>query len=596
MKTNYFMLLLLPLFLTASVSISAQDDRPSIHASDVVFMYAADPATQYDDYQGTVVGWGGRPRSRAPRDVDRFKQRVEEAHKRGMRYCGSVDFLVDFAGFIDYAPDDFMEAVCRDLEGAPLQVPWLWDHKHKGHPAYWFCFNHPTYQKYLLDQAERVCLAPVDGLHIDDYSGTSHCSEFNGGCFCPYCMEGFRGYLQKKYSDQELLDLGISSIQSFDYGQHLKNKGFTPDDFKRYRKEDPLRKHFQDFQNEQMKTRISAVYSHAENLRGKPLVRSVNSSASSPRTVIPSPIIDYFCGEIPQHASRQTVGAEPVFVYKMVEALGDRQTATASGHDWAWIKANEKPGLVRAWIAQTYAHGSVFMAPHRQWCYTQELGTHWWSGKPQDFAFLYRFVRANAHLLDEYISLSNLAALCANSDFNAMKQCSTALTDANIPHDLLYTPEANLAPKNAPLENKYQAVLVSSNAKSQADWLKDSGVQIIEWDGLPSIPQAFQQWIVTNKPDYVRVSLRYKPEQPDAPLVCHVLNQNYQPDADSIAPGDITVAIAQPLLSHGGKSQISRAIIHEPNKESRTVDVQSSDSAVSFSIDQIGLWAIVELQ
>ncbi|MGC9328519.1 MAG: hypothetical protein ACP5I1_12860 [Candidatus Hinthialibacter sp.] len=595
MKITHFLMFSLSLILIASVSISAQEGRPAIHPSDVVFMYAADPAGQYDEYQGTVVGWGGRPRSRAPQDVDRFKQLVEEAHKRGMRYCGSVDFLVDFAGFIDFAPDDFMDAVCRDLDGNPLQVPWLWDHKHKGHPAYWFCFNHPSYQKYLLDQAERVCLAPVDGLHIDDYSGTSHCSEFNGGCFCPYCMNGFRDYLQKKFSHQELLDLGISSIQTFDYGKHLKEIGFTADEFKRYRKDDPLRKHFQDFQNEQMKIRISAVYKHAEDLRGKPLVRSVNSSASSPRTVIPSPIIDYFCGEIPQHASRQSLNAEPVFVYKMVETLGDRQTATASGHDWAWIKANDKPGLVRAWIAQTYAHGSVFMVPHRQWCYTQELGTHWWRGKPKDFAFLYRFVRVRSALLDGYVSLSNLAVLCTDSDFNALKQCSTALTEANIPHDLLYTPEANQAPRSAHSLKKYQAVLATSEAQSQAGWLQDQGLQIIEWNGIESLPEAFQQCIITDKPDYVRVSLRVKLDQPAAPLVCHVLNQNYKPGADSIAPCDTTVAIAKPLLSQAGKSQISRAIIHEPDKESRTVDVQSNDSAFSFTLDSLGLWAIVEL-
>jgi hypothetical protein len=52
----------------------------------------------------------------------------------------------------------------------------------------------------------------------------------------------------------------------------------------------------------------------------------------------------------------------------------------------------------------TYAHGQRFMVPHpsRQWCFTQELGTHWYEAPVAEYAPLYGFVRANMALLDGF--------------------------------------------------------------------------------------------------------------------------------------------------------------------------------------------------
>lgn len=88
-------------------------------------MYAPSDPTQYDACAGTVAGWGRRPRTLNAADVEGFRRRVAEAQKRGIRYCASVDFLVDFSGFIDFRPDNFMDAACRDLDGNPIHVlPW----------------------------------------------------------------------------------------------------------------------------------------------------------------------------------------------------------------------------------------------------------------------------------------------------------------------------------------------------------------------------------------------------------------------------------------------------------------------------------------
>ncbi len=585
--------------LIFALNAEASESRPKIYPSDVVFMYAADPASQYDAYDGTVVGWGGRPRSRDSNAVERFQSRVEEAHKREMRYCGSVDFLVDFGGFIDFRPDSFMEAVTRDLDGNPLRVPWLWDHEHKGHPAYWFCTNNPEYQKYLRDQAERACLAPIDGLHIDDYSGSSASSAYNGGCFCTYCMAGFREYLAKKYSTDQLQEMGIEDIEHFDYGKFLIAKGW---DAERYRKEHhscPLIGEFQIFQNRRMIERIRDVFEHAEKIRGKFLVRSINSSASGTRQLIPSPVIDYFCGEVGHHAASKEAPVEPVFVYKMVEALNRRQTATASGHDWAWIKANEKPGLVRMWIAQTYAFGSVFMVPHHQWCYTQELGTHWWHGEVEDFAYLYQFVRKHRSLLDGTASLANVALIHSTDNHRTIREAAIHMTEANIPFSVLVAGNEELPviidAKSVSKFNFFIKGTQSLDEKQQTILNRASGRKL-QWKGIEELPAMLQRQINIEGAEQVRISLRYHPENPGAPIVCHILNQNYDPDKDGVNTVTIKVSVNKELIEKGaGNRKIKHAKIHKPKRESVVTEVTSDQEAISFEVKNSGLWAIVEL-
>jgi hypothetical protein len=77
---------------------------------------------------------------------------------------------------------------------------------------------------------------------------------------------------------------------------------------------------------------------------------------------------------------------------------------TASGHDWAHVKAHGTHELARFWIALTYAHGQRFMVPHpsRQWCFNETLGTHWLAAPVEEYAPLYRFMRESAVWLDGF--------------------------------------------------------------------------------------------------------------------------------------------------------------------------------------------------
>ncbi len=543
--------------------------RPRVEASDVVFMYAAEPR-QYDLYSGTVTGWGGRARAREGKPLEEFLAQVQEAKRRGMRYCASVDFLVDFAGFIDFRPNDFMRSVCRDLDDKPLTVPWLHDHSYKGHPAYWFCSNSPDYRAYLIDQAERACLAPIDGLHIDDYRGTSACAAWNGGCFCEHCMSAFRDYLKRQGK------LSADEAERFDYGRYLRQQGITAERYRQNPWTVPFGAEFQRFQREAMMATVKTVFEHAERLRRRPLLRSVNSSASSPEALQVEPLVDYFCGEVDHHAATGKLSIEPLFVYRLVEAFGKRQTATASGWDWAWIAAQEKPGMVRAWIAQAYAFGSLFMVPHNQWCYTPERGTHWWRGKPEDFAPLYRFVRQHRELFDGYLPFTNTLLEIDEPRFGQAKRLAWQLLEANVPFALLYrTPDGRVHTAGNVRTSGYRLLAPDRSA-----------------DNLPD--EVRSQLHVESEGRFV-VSLRRHTAQGGYPLVIHLLHRDYRVEGDTVAPADVRLHLGEALLRRL-RATPREVTLFSPDGKARTAPLQRHREGVMVEVQGAGLWTVLALR
>ena len=116
-------------------------------------------------------------------------------------------------------------------------------------------------------------------------------------------------------------------------------------------------------------------------------------------------------GEVDHHAERGTSSLhDAVFAYRMAEAIGKPLAATARGFDWAWVKANHSTNLVKIWIALGYCMGQRLMAPHRQWCFTKEKGSHWYEGPAEAFAPLYRFVRDRPELFSDTNTLGPLKA------------------------------------------------------------------------------------------------------------------------------------------------------------------------------------------
>ncbi len=577
-------------------------DRPTVRRSDVVFMY--DNPKLYGDYGCTVLGWAGRGDAK----------RVEAAHAQGVRlFSASVGFRTEFAAMIDFTPD-FLEARCRNLAGEPFIVPWLWDHKHKGQPAWWFCTNSPLYRRFLESRIERMMKAPLDGLHIDDYTGTAGAVTWLSACFCGDCMAGFRDYLAQRAARDEMKEklaaLGIADLASFDYRRFLLGRGVKPEEYNRRRAGLPLAAQFHDFQVKAADAFVAAYRKRAEAIRGRPLALGVNSSLSDPTALVIAPQLSYFCCEVEHRAGQRALPWHPVYIYRLADGLGRPVASTAGGGDWADVSEHKLPGLVRTWIALSYACGHNFMAPHRQWCYTKEKGTHWYDGPTEEYAYLYQFVRENARLLDGYEAAAPVAVLYDNAarrkGLANIEPICAALAERNVPFTVLVAGDDWLDYRlDAERLARFRAVIVPEDhdrspidaaQKQLLEKVRAEG-RLVVWPDDERLAKLVPAPVAVEGSDQVAVFPRTRAAagaEPAAPAVVHLLNRRYDGASDAMVPQEhFIVRLARDLFA--GRT-FTKAVLHAPKEPPQALEVTTEGPYLAVKIPRLVLWGIVELR
>lgn len=609
---------------TLAVATAAPAAEKAIRHSDVVLMGEKGKEV-YAVYGVTVVSWGGRAWKDEARAIEQHQKRVQLAHDLGIRYCAGAAFRTAFAGMIDFDPQ-WRDSRCLTVEGQPFTIPWLWDQKHKdGHPAYWFCTNAPGYRAFLKWQVRMGTTASVDGLHIDDYGGTAG-TDWQGGCFCPNCMKAFTEYLRRNASPKRLAESGITSLDGFDYGQFLKGKGIARiDEFKKIVGSPAhLGPEYVRFQYAASAEFVGEVRKYAEQLVGHSLLVSVNSSASDRKSLVVAPCVDYFCGEV-DHGSvkhawgpKTNVDLQPVWAFKLADAVGRFQACTASGEDWAFVDANKKPGLVRRWIAQDYAFGHCLMAPHRQWAYTKEKGTHWYQSRPDDYAQVYRFVRRNSGLFDNYepvapIGLLYSSAGAARSSAN-VRDAAVYLAKNSAPFELVTAGDDWLDARLTPQKlGKYRAVVVAEptlldgEQKQTLDQFSAAG-KTLAWDAKRGLDEAvfarlFPKPITFSADNLIGVA-RAIPENPATPAIVHLLNRNYDEPTDSTATvKNVKVTLHKDLF--GGRAFAKATLFAPPSSLDREnpgaseplpLRVEPTENGITVTIPELNYWGILKLE
>ena len=432
--------------------------------------------------------------------------------------------------------------------------PGCGDHKYKDQPYWWGCTNSPLLQEWLGQYLEKVMAAAPDGLHIDDYTGTAGSVTWLSGGFCYHCLKAFREYLKTNVSPEKLKELGITDLDTFDYRQFLLDRGVKPEEYNIKRASLPLANEFLDFHIKAVTNFVRAFHKKACELRGQPVTLSVNSGLSSPESLMIAPYLDFFCCEVGHQASRGGWPEHPIYIYKLADALNRPVAAMASGQDHAFIAEHNAKELLRTWMATAYAHGQAFTPPTNLWCYTKEKGTHWYKGAQEDFAWLYRFVRDNAILFDDYNAIAPVAVVYDNAARRAGKAniepVCAALEKVNIPFaivaagddwlDYRLTPE-----KIAPYNTLLVAAPLEQMDTEQRALLENSGrMQVFDEALLEQLPR-----ITVENNLNVAAVLRIKASDPKAPVVCHVHCRVYDPEQDRVVPQEnVILHIPRSLL------------------------------------------------
>lgn len=563
----------------------------AIRRSDVVFMY--DNPKLYETYGCTVLGWAGRAERR----------HIQRAHAKGVRaFSASVGFRTEFRRVIDFH-DDFLDAACRNFAGGPFIVPWLWDHKYKDQPAWWWCTNSPLYRKYLDARLVEIMKTRPTGLHIDDYTGTAGTVTWRSGCFCRYCTAGFRDYLAHSVPKKKLTELGIDDLSAFDYRKFLLEKGVKPEEYNKRRGGLPLAAEFYDYHVKVNNAFVAAYRRRAEELRGGPLTLSVNSSLTQPDRLLIAPHLSYFCCEVRHEAWNRTVARHPIYIYKLADALARPVTSTASGQDWAYVMEHKLPCLVRTWTALSYAFGHNLMAPHRQWCYNKEKGTHWYDGPTEEYAWLYRFVRDHARLLDGYEAAAPVAVVYDNAArrkgrANIEPICLT-LAQENVPFAVVAAGDDWLDYRlDAQELSKFKAVIVAAEPEMDQpqrkliERVRNDG-RLVVWpdDGL--VEKLVGRPVTVDGSEHVGVVVRARRGE-SSPMVVHLLNRDYNGQKDAMnVQQRFTVRLRRDLLS--GR-EIAKASLHAPQAEPVALKTGLTDRHVVVVVPRLDLWGIVELE
>lgn len=577
----------------------------------------------YRRYRATGLGWGFLPepdRRGLPPDEEMMRD-VDEAHRCGVKFQGRVELDADWMGMIDF-DSNFMESTARDLNDRPA-ITW-WAHRYKGHPPYFFCTNAPGYRRYLLYQVRRVMQAGTDWLMIDSAIPTiASLNARYGGCFCQHCLAGFRDYLKRNLGNARREAWGINDLETFDYRRFLLSRGFTDS---RYREQIlafppviPLADAYFDYQWKEVNALFREFKRFAQEFGGD-IPMSSNSPFYWAEFMYAVDAHDFYTNEMQYlPPEEEALPVDPVYAFKLADALDKIMAITGVPRAFEPCRLNDRPGHIRLWIAQAYAHGHVFMAPDKMWTlrFAGEPD-RWYHSKPGDYEPLYHFIRDYPELFDGYESVAATALIFSNRAVRQylgdrlsgghlggqnrsaprtdLAEACFALSRANAPFHILVAGDDWLEDRLVDTDLRlYRAVVrfePSYLSAEQEDKLRTVGDRLVTWAGIDDLLDLLGREIQITGADKVSALPRRQPNASDAPLVCHLLNGNYDLEADRFEIlRDLELRIADRVL---GRS-VSRATLYAPGAAPREVNCRADGDAAVVSIPRLEMWAIVKL-
>ncbi|HUU09410.1 MAG TPA: hypothetical protein VM431_02585 [Phycisphaerae bacterium] len=200
-------------------------------------------------------------------------------------------------------------------------------------------------------------------------------------------------------------NLWNSKTAASDARDLIRKHATTRDAYLKVRWKIPLRALFDRFHLEAAAEFVRELGQVGAEAVGRPILLSANAWVVEERHRVVAPHLTHIVCEAEFQAQKGTADLSRALPdFEVGRSMGKPVVVCASGGDYALVKATGAEDLVRFWIAVTYAHGQWFMVPHpkRQWCFTKELGTHWYAAPAGAYAPLYRFIRTNARWFDGF--------------------------------------------------------------------------------------------------------------------------------------------------------------------------------------------------
>jgi len=584
-------LILLTLYVLALSANGQSGIAPLIRHSDILIS-TKKPDKILKQYHISGVAWGFLPKPLNGRTMNKWKRDIERVQSKGLKFQARIEFDARWENMIDYDPKGFSDQVMRTLDGKMLIAPWFAERKYKGNPAYWFCSNSPGFRSYLEYQADLVLSGNPDYIMLDAQTSTALPLKWYAACFCDHCLRGFRKYLDEYYSGEDLSKMGINTLPDFDYAEFLKSKGYNDERFikesRRPQNEIPMFEEYRRFHVWSVNDLTHTLSRYIDQQAGQHVTLSTSSPPHQPYRSVIIPEVSHYTLEMGQDAGDYKAPYRTITKYKIAEAVNKKVIVTAlPKQDWKIILEEDRPGLVRTWIVQAYAHGANFMVPLNQWA----SGYKRYTSKPEDIADLYDFIHEYAHLFDGYQSINIAGVVVTNNDLinsqAGIDSMVSYLTKVNMPFRLILADEGYWDSELWTNKLPDYKVILQFNGK---DYMSRDR-KIISWPDTTKLFEILPSPIIvqgSNKK--ISVLPRTNPDNASFPLVCHIVNREYDKDSDSIIPHkEFLVSFNRSFID----MEPTSAILFRPGNEPVELKLIETENDLSVQIPEVAEWGII---
>ncbi len=591
----------------AAAAASPRDREKAIKYSDVAFAFVFTPEEYKMWHANVLYGWCGHPANEA--EIPKYVARQQAALEAGVRMGASISAFAGDREWFQQRDPNWKDALWRDADGNYLMYPWVRPPDPFPPEKGIICTNHPLFLEKKFEEADLAMAVKPYAFHLDDPLGTATVLRAKSpGCFCRYCLAGFREYLQKEVPADRLRALGISELESFDYASFLRG-----------RNDRALWPEFEDFQLTRAVENVGKIIEHARQTRGERISVGANAPVVGWHLVF-APLMDYIAAEVGTDAQEKRFGAKPMLNYKIGEALGVAIAATGIYRDWVRLLIHDIPDLVRGWVAESYALGGNFIVPHKEWGFVQFPGDEStistaYPGKPEVIGPLYKFVRTYPELFDHYKPVSQVALLY---DYRATRQLlggyelpqtpgrkpaalheiCLELGNANVPFGMVVSGggpfrhelrQPDLAPYEFVIVN--DPLMVEGPQRDLLDaW--DRNGKLVRWQGIDSVRSRLETWVAAEPPGEIWALPRLIPERQNSSLVCHVLNRRFDPAAEKLVPQkNVKVRLRKKIF--GGRRHAACTLYLEGHYP-QLVPLHDDENFVEVTIPYLELWGVLK--
>ncbi len=488
-----------------------------------------------------------------------------------------------------------------DLDGMKYVATWMRGWKSKV-PRYIGCCNHPDFRRLFFSGADQLLDAGVDSIHVDDWAMNASWCQVAGVCFCPYCRQGFREYLDHHLPPQQLADLGIADITQFDYASYLKNHDGieSADAYRRRFRELPLTPHFIAFQIESLRRFYRDLSAHLDARAGRHVPLSVNHQFGDARRgnqfALPwcADLLDFQCGE-----KYRTNLESHILACKLADAVGIWQVISPLPRQLAPTYAG---------LATTYALGHLYLVPWDIYMGTEPNGPP----KPryfatrEDFGDYYDLIHAQPELFDGYESPA-LLGVVVNLDapvHSETRALCERLVRLGVPFRLVVgAAQYARLPLRAQDLSSFRALIMLSPRESFcaedqaaiAQALAARRVRVLAPDGKLEDNLLHQglQALRVEGPRAVLAFPRVKPGDPPSCLI-HLVNWDFTPDlAAAEEYASVTVSLQHPELWGPTKS----ARYYQPGAPGPVeLKLEKHPQCLRITVPRLHTWGIIRLE